>query len=152
MVVESSTRATAPVRHSSRQRPRAKGSSAAGAGLLLLAAVGLAGCAGPAAVLTGYAAAEGVSLVTTDKLIEDHVASSSRAQECSTVGALEGKPYCKDRAAAPAREAAYCYRTLGRVECFDQPDPSRSSVADFGARAGSAPQGGRTQARPAGVR
>jgi hypothetical protein len=85
----------------------------------------------------------GASLVTfvhTDKTIGDHVATWAFDMDCSTLTLANGEGYCHDFAteedlrAAEAEAAAqqagtYCYRTLGGIDCYRQPDNMASSTA-----------------------
>jgi hypothetical protein len=99
--------------------------------------LGLAAC-DPAsqAMLAG---ASLVSFVHTDKTIGDHVATWAFDQDCSTLTLANGEGYCRDRVTEEelaAREAGaraelaatYCYRTLGAISCYRQPDPAASSA------------------------
>ncbi|HMA14085.1 MAG: hypothetical protein ACM35H_08645 [Bacteroidota bacterium] len=103
-----------------------------------LLAVGLAAC-DPAsqAMLAG---ASLVTFVHSDKTIGDHVATWAFDKDCSTLSLANGDGYCHDfvseeeLAAAEAEAVAvqastYCYRTLGTVSCYREPDPSASSAA-----------------------
>lgn len=106
----------------------------------LMALLGLGGCGGAASLaLTG---ASLVSLVTTDKLLTDHLVSWARDEDCSAVKAAEDEGYCRPPAAGAADDTVlvvkaplYCYRTLGAVTCYDAPDPQASP----GLRVGSPP-------------
>jgi len=87
----------------------------------------------------------GTSLVTLaykDKTVPDYVASWAYDQDCSVMYAAYEDSYCKDfesaeqkaereRAEAEAAQTAYghCYRTLGGVTCYKDPDPFASSYA-----------------------
>jgi hypothetical protein len=84
----------------------------------------------------------GASLVTlahTDKTVGDHVATWAFDEDCSTLALANGEGYCRpfvtdeERAAeaeAAARQAGtYCYRTLGAVTCYRQPDEMASAMA-----------------------
>lgn len=81
-----------------------------------------------------------VSIANTDKTLTDHVATWAFDEDCSTVALANGEDYCKpivtdeERAAAEAAARArlastYCYRTLGTVTCYQQPDEMASSMA-----------------------
>jgi hypothetical protein len=85
----------------------------------------------------------GASLVTfvhSDKTIGDHVATWAFDKDCSTLSLANGEKYCQEfvteeqRKAAEAEAAAelagtYCYRTLGAIDCYRQPDTMASSAA-----------------------
>lgn len=107
-------------------------------GLALGLVAGLAAC-DPAS----QAMMAGASLVTfvhTDKTVSDHVATWAFDEDCSTLALANGEGYCRpfvteeERAAAEAEAAArlagtYCYRTLGAVTCYRQPDEMASAMA-----------------------
>ncbi|MGD1878873.1 MAG: hypothetical protein ACFB13_15405 [Kiloniellaceae bacterium] len=103
-----------------------------------LLATGLGAC-DPAsqAMLAG---ASLVTLAHTDKTISDHVATWAFDKDCSTLSLANGDDYCKDipteeelaaaQAEAEAQQAAtFCYRTLGAISCYAQPDEMASSMA-----------------------
>lgn len=108
---------------------------------LLLApglALGLAACDPTTTVV--MAGASLVSLAHTDKTLGDHVATWAFDEDCSILYATNGEPYCQrfeseeERLAAEAEAAAqqanaYCYRTLGAITCYRQPDSMASSQA-----------------------
>jgi len=102
-----------------------------------LLALGLAAC-DPAsqAMLAG---ASLVSFVHTDKTLGDHVATWAFDKDCSTLTLANGEGYCHEfvseeelaaaEADAQARlNATYCYRTLGAVNCYREPDAMASSA------------------------
>jgi hypothetical protein len=81
-----------------------------------------------------------VSFVHTDKTLGDHVVTWAFDKDCSTLTLANGEGYChefvtdEDRAAAEAEaktalDGTYCYRTLGEISCYRQPDPMASSAA-----------------------
>ena len=103
-----------------------------------LLAAGLAAC-DPAttAVVAGVSL---VSFVHTDKTLGDHFATWAFDQDCSTLTLANGEGYCHDHVTeeqlaaeeAQARAelaATYCYRTLGTISCYQQPDEMASSAA-----------------------
>ncbi|GAB4367287.1 MAG: hypothetical protein Kow00114_25840 [Kiloniellaceae bacterium] len=103
-----------------------------------LLAAGLSAC-DPAsqAVMAG---ASLVTFVHTDKTISDHVATWAFDEDCSTLALANGEDYCRpfpteeELAAAEAEAAArqagtYCYRTLGAISCYREPDEMASSMA-----------------------
>ena len=103
-----------------------------------LFALGLAGC-DPAsqAMLAG---ASLVTFVHTDKTFGDHFSTWAFDKDCSVLSLANGEKYCSEfvteeeiqaaEAEAAAQLAAtYCYRTLGRINCFQQPDEMASSYA-----------------------
>ncbi len=64
-----------------------------------------------------------VSLAASGKTLDDHFIGSATDQDCSTVRASEGGPYCVPLPAPVAMVdvTAYCYKTLGRSTCYTQP-------------------------------
>lgn len=82
-----------------------------------------------------------VSLSYTDKTLGDHVASWATDSDCSLLYATHEEDYCKpyktaedlerERADAEAERMAqgHCYRSLGTVTCYREPDPNHSSTA-----------------------
>jgi hypothetical protein len=81
-----------------------------------------------------------VSFVHTDKTISDHVATWAFDKDCSIHTLANGEGYCNDFVTeedirAAEAEAAdrlahtYCYRTLGTIDCYHQPDEMASGVA-----------------------
>ena len=83
----------------------------------------LTGCAGlPLAGVVG--GAEVASVVNTDKTLTDHVASNLTGHDCSTVKVKSRGKYCIDQNSIPAPQpAVYCYRSLGDINCYENPDP-----------------------------
>lgn len=43
--------------------------------------------------------------------------------KCSYAHVLVGDSYCQSRTVATAATPLYCFRSLGRVDCYDTPDP-----------------------------
>ena len=101
-------------------------------------ALGLGSCAlGPTVLLAG---ASITSLNHTDKTLGDHAATWAFDKDCSILHTSEKEPYCQpieteeERLAAEAEAAAlraqtYCYRTLGEISCYREPDSMASSQA-----------------------
>lgn len=103
-----------------------------------LLALGLAACDPASQALV--AGASLVSFVHTDKTIGDHVATWAFDKDCSALTLANGEGYCNEfvseeelaaaEADAKARlNATYCYRTLGAVDCYREPDKAASSAA-----------------------
>ena len=82
------------------------------AGLLLLGAC------------VGYGFAEGISIISTEKSLGDHAVSIYSGKDCSTVRIERGGTYCAEDEVEP-KILVYCYRTLGKVTCYDRPDPHK---------------------------
>lgn len=89
----------------------------------------LAGC-GPAVapVLGVYAGVEIASVAVFHRGLGDLVVSAVLGRDCSIVRLDRGLSYCVP--VLPPAPAAYCTRTLGRVECFDALPVGAAGVAD----------------------
>ena len=85
--------------------------------LVLLSVVLLPGCAAVAALGGGV---EGVSVMATEKTMTDHIVSMASGKDCSTLRKEQGLTYCKEDEVVPKMNV-YCYRTLGEVNCYEQP-------------------------------
>lgn len=93
-----------------------------------------------------------VSYVHTDKTLTDHAISFITEENCSIRHSANNQPYCQplpeaDLAAGGGSNAPYndpnslgdseiasapsvfCYRTLGKISCYSEPDPTASSYA-----------------------
>ncbi len=95
---------------------------------LSLTLIGLTACEPSTQVmLTG---ASLVSLAHTKKTVGDHFNTWAFDKDCSTLRFVEGEEYCKEfeeeEAAVPQEQTLHCYRTLGGVSCYRQPDKSSS--------------------------
>jgi hypothetical protein len=92
---------------------------------LALAIAILSGCglysAAPGAVAP-LAAAEGLTVIGTDKTIGDHIVSYQRGKNCSTIRVQTGRTYCEEDERVGLEEI-YCYRTLGQINCYQKPMP-----------------------------
>ncbi len=56
--------------------------------------------------------------------IVDEKVSKWTASDCSANRFFTGGPYCREAPVEPGPQPAlYCYRTLGTVDCYSQPDP-----------------------------
>ena len=103
-----------------------------------LLVLGLSACdPGSQAMLAG---ASLVTFVHTDKTLGDHFSTWAFDKDCSTLRLANGEDYCKEHLteeqikaaeaeAAAQRANTYCYRTLGAINCFRQPDTGASSAA-----------------------
>ena len=78
----------------------------------------LAGCS----ATPGCAQIQGVSVIGTDKTIEDHVISLASGKNCSTIRKEKGLTYC-DEYETNIKPNIWCYKTLAKVTCYDRPDP-----------------------------
>ena len=111
---------------------------------LLLATLLLGGCAeqisshaptlasaGPAIVATG-ATVLGVATV-------DAIASRHTEKDCSVLNLLDGDPYCRSTTVPNGRPPVHCFKTLGGVDCYAEPDPYK--LAETGRNPERAPRG-----------
>ena len=81
--------------------------------------------------VTNYSILSGASVMATDKTIPDHIVSYRSGKDCSTVRTEQGRTYCREDEPNP-QPVAYCYRTLGDVTCYAEPDPARHPGEQIG--------------------
>jgi hypothetical protein len=75
----------------------------------------------PYSPLTGLVVLDGISVINTDKTVEDHVISWATGQDCSLVRASMGEHYCVDETPVPKEpRTTYCYRSIAVVSCYDR--------------------------------
>ena len=98
--------------------------------IAVLFALALAGCSPakntalamhpPISPFTVLLVGDVVSVINTQKTIEDHVISLVSGKDCSLVRASMGENYCKDTTPPPTiQRISYCYRTLAKTNCYD---------------------------------
>lgn len=68
------------------------------------------------------------SITMNDKLPTDYIAEGMTGKDCSYIQAQEdGGPLCRSADYGKVIEKPiYCYRTLGAVECYNEPDPYKA--------------------------
>ena len=74
------------------------------------------------------------AVVATDKTLEDHLASYFSGKDCYTTRVEQGRTYCVEDEPNPQSKLS-CYRTLGDVTCYENPDPTKPKehlVGDMG--------------------
>lgn len=73
---------------------------------------------------------DGVSVINTQKTIDDHLVSWLSGDDCSTLKALHGEPYCQPEPAKIPRitQTSYCYKNLAGVTCYSQPMPGHQPL------------------------
>jgi hypothetical protein len=73
---------------------------------------------------------DGVSVINTQKTIDDHLVSWLSGEDCSTLKALHGEPYCKpEPVQVPmVTRTVYCYKNLAGSTCYTQPVPNRQPL------------------------
>ena len=96
----------------------------------LLFAMLFAGTACDPGTTMVLAGANAITVIDTGKTLTDHAASWATGEDCSTREALDGRPYCQEEellvAPAAAEAEVYCYRSIGSIVCYREPDPLAS--------------------------
>jgi len=110
-------------------------------GLIVMRTIGLiagmlvlAGCAPPlgSAALPGLAQFDVATVIASDKTMFDHLVSASSGKNCSSVRIEKGLHYCEEDEPQAVKRNLYCYPSLGRVTCYDRPDPYRNNHQRLG--------------------
>ena len=57
----------------------------------------------------------------------DRMLNQAFGYKCEAADSTVGGWICSENDASVATVSRYCYETLGEVNCFDRPDPDRSS-------------------------
>lgn len=70
-------------------------------------------------------------VMATDKTVMDHVVSMRSGKDCSTVRSEQGRTYCREDEPNPMPQM-YCYRSLGDVTCYKDPNPARDAAGLVG--------------------
>lgn len=91
--------------------------------IVLFLSAFLSSCAAAVPLVASIAVIEGGSIVATEKAVEDHIFSAYSGKDCSAVRVEKGETYCKEDEPNPTA-GIHCYRTLGDITCYSQPDPS----------------------------
>ena len=92
---------------------------------LVLSLFGLAACDPFTGTLV---VANTATLIHGDKTIPDYILSSQSRLNCSLLHAARNEEYCQEEPPSDTEALAdlssnhYCYRTLGRIDCYDRPD------------------------------
>ena len=95
------------------------------AAFLLACLIGLSGCEVMAISFVGPNMA---TLIHADKTVPDIALSKKWDKNCSLLHTSRNEPYCQSAPPNPTDTLAeladnrYCYRTLGRIDCYDRPD------------------------------
>ena len=77
---------------------------------------------GACSAVPGLAQVEGATVMGTDKTLSDHIISLSSGKNCSIIRKDRGLTYCEEDEPV-IKQNIYCYNTIGRVTCYDRPDP-----------------------------
>lgn len=107
---------------------------------LLAAGCGYDIATGQYPVTSGILQAEVVSLVATGKSASDHIVSLSTGKDCSSIRAKDEGQYCVSKNPPIQRPDVYCYRSLGQVSCYREPDPYGDGAQAVGLEAYNRPQ------------
>ena len=93
----------------------------------LAAALLTVGCGNPTSFYVLSAAT--ASFVNSDKLPTDHLAEAITGLDCSTVRMINDQgPLCRREEPIVIEPPLYCYRTLGSIDCYREPDPFNSGA------------------------
>jgi len=97
-------------------------------GLFGALAAALSGCSGSSLAVMG---ADAMTQVASGRSISGNVIHAFTGKDCVPMNIFAGKPMCPEETAAAAKEEApvYCYRTLGQVDCYTEPDPMMSPAS-----------------------
>ena len=100
----------------------------------LVAALALGGCIAMLPVAAGSTA----TLIATKKTPVDLAVSWASGKDCSMLRQVRGESYCVEDAPTPVSAAddpdrPLCYRTLGEVTCYRQPEPQETGRRPIGA-------------------
>lgn len=98
---------------------------------ILLVAFFLSSCAAVMPFVAPWMTVEGVSLLTTEKAVEDHIFSAYSGKDCSAIRVERGETYCREDELNPT-PVVHCYRTLGDVTCYEKPNPSYQDDSKVG--------------------
>ena len=90
----------------------------------IIAVLALFGLLQACSLVPGVAQAQGAFVIGTDKTIEDHVISMTSGKNCSTIRSERGLTHCVEDEPR-VNPNIYCYKTLGKVTCYDRPDPHK---------------------------
>ena len=71
------------------------------------------------------------SFVASDKGIIDHAVSLGSGKNCSAVRLEKGMRYCEEDE-VEVKSNVHCYKTLGRVSCYEQEDPYHTNKPSMG--------------------
>ena len=83
-------------------------------------------------ILTGCGAEPGFialagatsTIINTDKLPTDFIGDAVTGLDCNTIRQTRDKgPLCRAPEQRVIERPVYCYRTLGDMNCYEQPDP-----------------------------
>lgn len=89
---------------------------------LLLGGCGIGGVEPTFLAMAGATA----TVINTDKLPTDFIAEAVTGLDCNSVRqSRDGGALCRSPHREVIERPIYCYRSLGTVNCYDEPDPYR---------------------------
>ena len=92
---------------------------------LLLTGFVLSGCGSVATPILALSGATATT-INTNKLPTDHIADYFTGQDCNSVRqSKDGGPLCRPYELGVIEEPRYCYKSLGTITCYTEPDPYR---------------------------
>ncbi len=73
--------------------------------------------------LASFVVLDAVSVINTQKTVDDHLVSWVTGQDCSTIRASKGDHYCVDKPQVVPllQRVTYCYKSLATMSCYDRP-------------------------------
>ncbi len=97
--------------------------------------LGVSACESTAGyVALGVIGANMTSMIYTDKTLLDHGAGAASDRDCSLLNIEKKEPYCQEWAEQDGIAVRlYCYPTLGRPECYENPLPDGQGRVSFAA-------------------
>lgn len=92
--------------------------------LALALSLGLSGCGSELATPAGLFIASTTIIINEDKTPTDLVAGAVTGLDCDTIRKSRDKgPLCRAPREEIIEAPVFCYRTLGKIDCFREPDP-----------------------------
>ncbi|MDF1749853.1 MAG: hypothetical protein P1V34_13360 [Alphaproteobacteria bacterium] len=86
--------------------------------------ISLGACGSDLLTPFGVAAVTTAVIINEDKTPSDLLASAITGQDCDTIRKNRDKgPLCRAPREEVIEAPVFCYRTLGNVNCFSEPDP-----------------------------
>ncbi len=97
--------------------------------------LGVSACESTAAnVALAVIGANMTSVIYTDKTLLDHGAGAASDRDCSLLNIEKTEPYCQEWAEQDGSAVMlYCYPTLGRPDCYEDPLPNGQGRVSFAA-------------------
>ncbi len=96
--------------------------------------LGVSACGSTAGTVALAVTANATSLFYTDKTLLDFGADAASGRDCSLLHIEEKEPYCQEWAEQDGSAVMlYCYPTLGRPDCYENPLPNGQGRVSFAA-------------------